>query len=101
LHQDEQAVIRERISLDRSDPRLLRNEITTIDNALSRPWMVTQSYRRVASAQPIWTERICSEDSKTIRIGEEDYALGSDGLLMPVRKGQPPPDLRYFDQTRN
>jgi len=101
LHQDEQAVVRERISLDRSDPHLLRNEVTTIDNALSRPWTVTQSYRRVVGAQPIWTERICSEDSKTIRIGEEDYALGRDGLLMPVRKGQPPPDLRYFDQTRN
>jgi hypothetical protein len=101
LHQDEQAVIKERISPDRSDPRLLRNEITTIDNALSRPWTVTQSYRRVASAQPVWTERICSEDSQTIRIGEEDYALGTDGLLAPVRKGQPPPDLRYFNETRN
>jgi hypothetical protein len=101
LHQDEQAVIKERISLDRSDPRLLRNEITTIDNALSRPWTVPQSYRRVASAQPVWTERICSEDSQMIRIGEEDYGLGSDGLLMPMRKGQPPPDLRYFNQTRN
>jgi hypothetical protein len=101
LHQDEQAVIKERISLDGSDPRLLRNEITIIDNALSRPWTVTQSYRRVASEQPVWTERICSEDSQTIRIGEEDYALGTDGLLAPVRKGQPPPDLRYFNETRN
>ena len=82
-------------------PHLLRNEITAIDNALSRPSTVTQSYRRIAGAQPIWTERICSDDSQTIRIGEEDYALGGDGLLMPVRKGQPPPDLRYFDQTRN
>ena len=67
---------------------------TTIDNAL--PWTVTQSYRRVASAQAVWTERACSEDGHTIRIGEEGYGLGSDGLLMPVRMGQPPPDLRLF-----
>ena len=100
LHADEQAVIKERISLDRSDPRLLRNEITTIDNALTKPWTVIQSYRRAAAARPLWTERVCSEDDQTIRIGEEDYAL-SDGLLMPVRKGQPPPDLRYFNQKQN
>jgi hypothetical protein len=24
--------------------------------------------------------------------------LSADGLLMPVKKGQPPPDLRYFNQ---
>jgi len=100
LHKDEQAVIKERISSDKSDPRLLHNEITTIDNALTRPWTVTRSYRRDASVRPVWSERICSEDGQAIRIGNEDYALGSDGLLMPVRKGQPPPDLRYFKQNQ-
>jgi len=100
LHKDEQAVIKERISSDKSDPRLLHNEITTIDSALTRPWTVTRSYRRDASMRPAWTERICSEGGQTIRIGEEDYALGSDGLLMPGRKGQPPPDLRYFNQNQ-
>jgi len=25
--------------------------------------------------------------------------LSADGFLMPVKKGQPPPDLRYFKQT--
>ena len=100
LHADEQAVIKERISSDKSDPRLLHNEITTVDNALTRPWTVTQSYRRAVAVRPLWTERVCSEDGQTIRIGEEDYAL-SDGLLMPVRKGQPPPDLRYFGLKQN
>jgi hypothetical protein len=100
LHADQQAVIKERISLDKRDPRLLHNVITTFDSALTKPWTVTQSYRRAAGARPLWTERICSEDGQTIRIGEEDYAL-RDGLLMPVRKGQPPPDLRYFNQKQN
>ncbi len=100
FHTDAQAVIKERISLDKRDPRLLLNEITAFDNALTRPWTVIQSYRRAGGGRPVWTERICSEDGQTIRIGEEDYAL-SDGLLVPVRKGQPPPDLRYFKQNQN
>jgi hypothetical protein len=33
-----------------------------------------------------------------IVIGRDDYLLSADGLLMPVKKGQKPPDLRYFDQ---
>jgi hypothetical protein len=101
LHQDEQAVIKERISSDKSDPQRLHNEVTTIDNALTRPWTVTRSYKRAAGARPVWSERVCSEDGHTIRIGEEEYALGSDGLLAPMRKGQRPPDLKYFNQTRN
>jgi len=26
--------------------------------------------------------------------------LSADGYLMPVKKDQPPPDLRYFNQPR-
>src|ERR1700681_3796189 len=28
------------------------------------------------------------------------YFLSGDGLLMPSKKDQPPPDLRYFNQSR-
>ena len=31
-------------------------------------------------------------------IGEESYFLDFEGNLMPVRKGQGPPDLRYFNK---
>jgi hypothetical protein len=31
-------------------------------------------------------------------IGSENYFLSADGLLMPAKKNQPPPDLRYFKQ---
>jgi hypothetical protein len=34
-------------------------------------------------------------------IGKENYFLSADGLLMPTKKGQQPPDLRYFTQTGN
>jgi hypothetical protein len=33
-------------------------------------------------------------------IGTENYFLSADGLLMPAKKDQPPPDLRYFKQTQ-
>jgi hypothetical protein len=31
---------------------------------------------------------------------ERNYFLGGDGFLMPAKKDQAPPDLRYFNQTR-
>jgi hypothetical protein len=34
------------------------------------------------------------------KIGNELYFKGADGTLLPTRKDQPPPDLRYFNQTR-
>src|SRR5215467_7950548 len=38
LHFDNQSVFKERIYLDKADPNLLHDEITVIDNALTRPW---------------------------------------------------------------
>jgi hypothetical protein len=32
-----------------------------------------------------------------IAIGNEVYLLSGDGLLMPIKKDQPAPDLRYFN----
>jgi len=98
FHKDGQTVINERISLDRTNPNALHNEITTKDNALTRPWTVKRSYRRIAREQPIWSEYICTEDNRHLVIGDQNYVVGGDGLLMPVRKDQPPPDLRYFNQ---
>jgi hypothetical protein len=30
----------------------------------------------------------------------EHYVISADDLLMPAKKDQAPPDLRYFKQTR-
>src|SRR5204862_448903 len=46
LHADNQTVIKERIRLDPADPNILQDEITTIDNALTKPWTVTRKYKR-------------------------------------------------------
>jgi hypothetical protein len=98
LHADNQTVVKERLYLDKTNPDILKNEITTIDNALSRPWTVVKSYRRVRN--PIWVEAICAEGNEHVRIGKEIYMMSADGHLMPAKKGQAPPDLRYFNQSR-
>jgi hypothetical protein len=97
LHADNVTVIRERIYLDKADPKLLHDDITTIDHALTRPWLVKKTYRRVAGDKPIWFgHSVCGEGNVHVGIGNEVYFLSSDGLLMPAVKDQPPPDLRYF-----
>jgi hypothetical protein len=34
-----------------------------------------------------------------VAIGKENYFMSADGYLMPSRKGQEPPDARYFKQS--
>jgi len=98
LHSDNQTVVKERIYLDKDNPDILHDEITTIDHALTRPWTVHKKYRR--ERNPIWMEAVCSESNPHLRIGKENYMLSADGYLMPTKKGQEPPDLRYFRQSR-
>ena len=101
LHEDNQTIIKERIYSDKTNPNILHDDITLIDNALTRPWTVTKDYRRAAQPRPIWREGGCVEGNSHILIGKEHYMLSWDGMLMPAKKGQVPPDLRYFDKSRN
>ena len=98
LHADNQTVVKERLYLDKANPDILKNEVTTIDHALTRPWTVIKSYHRVRD--PIWVEAICAEGNEHVRIGKQIYMKSADGHLMPAKKDQPPPDLRYFQQPR-
>jgi hypothetical protein len=98
LHADNKTVIQERIYLDKADPALLHNDITTIDNALSRPYLVNKAYRR--DKNPRWVEASCAENNQHVVVGKENYYVSADGYLMPARKGQAPPDLRYFKQSQ-
>jgi hypothetical protein len=51
-------------------------------------------------ALPNWPESYCTENNAQIVIGKENYFLSAEGFLMPAKKDQPPPDLRYFKQTQ-
>jgi len=97
LHEDDKTIVKERLSLDKNNPDVLRNEITTIDNAFTRPWTVTRQYKR--EKVPSYSEYNC-EDKRNIVINGETYWLTVDGYLMPIARNQPPPDLRYFSQQR-
>jgi hypothetical protein len=98
LHIDNQSIFKERIYLDRADPNLLHDEITAIDHALTRPWTVTRNYRRDPSDKPVWLEFNCAENNHHVVIGGDNFYLSADGQLMPARRNQAPPDLRYFRQ---
>jgi hypothetical protein len=74
--------------------------MTVIDHALTRPWVVTKNYRRDPDPRPFWREYVCAENNSHVQLGKEVYYLSADGLLMPAKKDQPPPDLRYFNQSR-
>jgi hypothetical protein len=100
LHADNASVIKERMYLDKSNPNLLHDEIITIDNALIRPWTVMKNYIRIGGARPVWREWICAEGNNHVEIGGQPYFLSADHMLMPTKKGQAPPDLRYFNQTK-
>jgi len=98
MHVDNETVVNERIYLDKTDKNLLHDEMTTFDHSLTRPWPVMKTYRRIHKV--MWTENNCVEGNQHVTIGKESYLLSADGYLMPTRKGQAPPDLRYFNQAK-
>jgi hypothetical protein len=50
--------------------------------------------------RPEWTE-LCAAGRGHVQIGKENYYFSADGDLMPAKKGQTPPDWRYFKKTQN
>ena len=100
MHSDNETVVNERIALDKADRNVLHNVITTYDHALTRPWTVDKRYLRVPQEKVIFYENECSEYNQHVIIGKEGYYLSADGYLMPVKKGQKPPDLRYFKDVQ-
>jgi hypothetical protein len=99
FHKDNQTIIKERIYREAAEQNLLYDQITVIDHALTRPWTVTKKYRRTQVERPVWRETVCAEQNAHVEIAKEGYMLSADGYLMPTKKNQPPPDLRYFKQT--
>ncbi len=100
LHFDNQSTFLERFHLDKKDSNLLHDEITVIDHALTRPWSVDKTFRRNPNPRPDWARTPCALGNNQIVIGEENYFLSADGLLMPAKKDQQPPDLRYFKKAQ-
>jgi hypothetical protein len=49
---------------------------------------------------PHFVQNICSVGNNHVVIGKDTYFLSAEGLLMPTKKDQAPPDLRYFTKSR-
>jgi hypothetical protein len=99
LHVDNQSIFKERIWRDKGNPRILHDEMTIIDHAFTRPWTVDKRYVHNPNPRPEWIEFYTTENNAQVKIGKENYFLSWDGLLMPAKKNQPPPDLRYFNPS--
>lgn len=101
FHEDNETVIKERFYLDKGDPNTLYDQITVIDNALTRPYGKLQKLVHKPEARPDWAAETCPLDNTWIKIGDETYILNTDnGKLMPATKNQPPPDLSYFKKRK-
>ena len=100
MHYDNQSIFKERFYLDKADPNTFYDDITVFDHALTRPWTVTKKYIRSKDKRPVWSESVCAEGNQHVVIGSEPYMLSADGYLMPSKKGQAAPDLKYFNQSR-
>jgi hypothetical protein len=55
-----------------------------------------KNLRRNPQPYPTWNEENCPETNPHVTVGKEDYMISGDGYLMPTKKGQQAPDLRYF-----
>ena len=100
LHDDGETVVTERLFVDKADADVLHDVITVTDHALTRPWTVDKKYVLNPNPRPIWPEYYITEGNGQVMIGKENYFLSGDGMLMPAKKDQAPPDLRYFKQTQ-
>ncbi len=96
VHRDGQMVIKERFYLDKTNPDVMYDQITTTEHCITRPWTIVRTMKR--EKKPIWVESICAEGNVHVMIGGEHYMLGGDDLLIPFYKGQPAPDLKHFPQ---
>jgi hypothetical protein len=94
LHADAETVVHEKFYADKANPDVLHDEVTTVDHALTKPWTVVKNYNRVHN--PVWVESDCSENNDHLKIGDSVYMRSADGYLMPAKKGQPAPSLKYF-----
>jgi hypothetical protein len=87
--------------VERSETHRLRFRTPSSDGfrkGLNPSYAATRSFRTPGGDG--FRERLnpsyCPEKNDHIKIGDETYMRSGDGLLMPAKKDQRPPDLRYF-----
>jgi hypothetical protein len=96
LHADNDSTFKERFFIDKADSNILHDVITVFDRALTAPWTVEKTFRRNPEPRPDWPEYYCMVTNNRIVLDKETYLLNEQRILMPTRKDQPSPDLRFF-----
>jgi hypothetical protein len=96
FHSDNQTVVKERIHFDKADVDTFYDDLIVFDHALTQPWSMTKKYVRGKDRKPVWGESVCAEGNQHVVIAGEPYMLSAEGYLMPSKKDQAPPDLKYF-----
>ena len=99
LSPEGETVVKEKIYLDKANPDIMHNEITTIDPAFTHPWTVSRFYKRVHDGRP--QEYNCAEDNRWVVIGGRTYVTDADGYLMPIQKDEPAPEPKLFQKYFN
>ena len=99
LHFDNESRFKERFYIDKADPNLLHDEITVFDGALIKPWSVDKTFRRNLDSSRTGPSTIHVTNNRIV-LGKETYLISDEGLLVPTRKDQPPPDLQFFTPAR-
>src|SRR5258705_5424633 len=89
LHEDNKTIVKERWFSVKDNPNVIKNEVTTIDNAFTKPWTVTKTYTRM---QGELDEDNCNENNNHVDIGGAIYYFTTVGFLVTANTGpQGPP----------
>ena len=75
LHKDNATIVKERIYLDKADRDVLHDEVTVLDHALTRPWVVLKGYHREPDPRPYWRE---------VQLLREQQSCGDPGRRNPT-----------------
>ena len=78
---------------------MLHDEVTTIDNALTRPWTVIKNYRRERKPA-VWVEAICAEGNQHVRIGKRELHDERGRLPDAGQEGSVAAGLAIFQADR-
>ena len=102
LHFDNQSVFKERIYRDKADPTILHDVITTIDNALTRPWTVDKKYVHNPNLRANWPEYYLGDLNAQIMIQNTLLALlytSTQSYALDFKFPNPPVEMDQITAT--
>ena len=100
LHADNQTVVKERIYLDKADPNTPAQRDHRHRQCADAAVDGDQELQPRTEPHPFWREYLCRRTTITSPSARRAISSAPTAILMPAKKDQPPPDLRYFEPQR-